>query len=53
MGITGDAGSSTQIDDMDRLILIADEDILAVEIQMNNIPLMDFCQDAGQVDRYF
>ena len=53
MGITGDAGRRTQIDDMKRLILITDENILAVEIQMDNILLMDFPQDTGQIDSYF
>ena len=53
MGITGDAASSTQIDNMDRQILVSDEDIVAVEIQMDDILLMDFCQDAGQIDSYF
>ena len=53
MAITGVAGRTTQIDEIDRLTLIADQDILAVEIQMDNILLMDFCQDAGQIDGYF
>ena len=53
MFITGDAGSSTQINYMYHLLLVSDENIFAVEIQMDNILLMDFSQDAGQIDGYF
>jgi len=38
---------------MDSLILIADENILAVQIQMDNILLVDFSQNAGQIDGDF
>jgi hypothetical protein len=35
---------------LDRQILIADEDILAVERQMDDILLMDFCQNTGSIE---
>ncbi len=38
---------------MDRLLLVSDENIVAVKIQMDNILLMDLCQDAGQITSYF
>ena len=47
------ASRTSQIDNLKRLTLITDEDIFAVEIQMDNILLMDFPQDTGQIDSYF
>ena len=53
MDITGGAGSRTEIDYMDRPLLVSDENIFAVEIQMDHILLMDVSQDAGQIDGNF
>ena len=47
MATAVNAGSSTQIDDMDRLLLGSDEYVLAIEIQMDNILSMDSSQDPG------
>jgi hypothetical protein len=40
-------GCGTKIDNMDRLLFVSDEYVLAVEIQMDNVLLMDSCQDTG------
>jgi len=33
---------------MNRSLILCDDDILAVEVQMDHIPLMDLSQDAGE-----
>ena len=35
---------------MDRLLPVSDENIFAVDIQMDSILLIDFSQDGGQID---
>ena len=46
-------GSGAQIDKKKRAPFVFDEDIPAVQIQMDNVLLVDLCEDAGQVDGYF